>query len=205
MYKVFIENRPIIFTQKNTKQRKSYSIAADMVESIEKDLLPVLHSITEDQELYVICEDEKTELDRLFKSYEKISAAGGIVRRKNKLLFIKRNGFWDIPKGKLDDGESPEDGALREIEEECGISGMQIQNLIIETYHTYLYNGIPTLKRTFWYAIDYTGTKEVQGQLEEGITKVKWYKKDDLKKIRQKTFASIVEVIDAYLRQIDLN
>lgn len=200
MYKVFIENRPIIFTQNNIYDGKSHSIDAAKVKSIENDLLPFIHSIAKEKEFYIICQDEKLEFERIFQHYDKIFASGGIVKRKNKLLFIKRNGFWDIPKGKLEENESPEEGALREIEEECGIVGMTIQKPIVETNHTYNFRGVPTLKRTYWYALEYTGSKEVVGQLEEGITKVKWFKMDELQQIRKNTYASILDVLDAYLR-----
>lgn len=200
MYKVFIENKPIIFTQNKKLESKSHSIKAEMIKSIKNDLLPILNLSNLDNPLYVQCDDAKKDFERIFKNYDKIDAAGGIVKRKKKLLFIKRNGFWDIPKGKLDSGESPEKGALREIEEECGISGMKIESPIVETYHTYDYYGKPTLKRTYWYAVNYSGPKEVIGQLEEGITKVKWFKMDELQKVKENTFASIIEVINHYLK-----
>ena len=199
MYKVFIENRPIIFSQKNPSEENSYKLINEKIESLEIDVLPLLKLLPENQVIYIICTDEKETFDRLFHSYEKISAAGGIVRRKNKLLFIKRNGFWDIPKGKLEKGETPQTGAMREIEEECAVFGMEIRQLICETYHTYEFKGIPTLKKTYWFAFDYNGTKEVVGQLEEGITKVKWFNLKELEKVRKNTFLSIIEVIDRYL------
>jgi 8-oxo-dGTP pyrophosphatase MutT (NUDIX family) len=198
MYKVFIENRPIIFLQNNPSEENSYTLQAEKIESLENDVLPLLKVLPENQVLYIICADEQATFYRLFYSYEKISAAGGIVRRKNKFLFIKRNGFWDIPKGKLEKGETPQIGAIREIEEECSVFGMEIRQSICETYHTYQYKGIPTLKKTFWFAFDYTGTKEVVGQLEEGITKVKWFNLKELEKVRKNTFRSIIEVIDCY-------
>jgi 8-oxo-dGTP pyrophosphatase MutT (NUDIX family) len=198
MYKVFIENRPIIFSHNITSEENSYSLQDEKIESIENDVLPLLNVLPENQMLYIICTDEKITFDRLFKPYDKISAAGGIVRRKNKFLFIKRNGFWDIPKGKLEIGETPQTGAIREIEEECSVFGIELRQSICETYHTYEYKGIPTIKKTHWFAFDYNGTKEVFGQLDEGITKVKWFSLKELEKVRKNTFRSIIEVIDCY-------
>ena len=198
MYKVFIENRPIIFSHNITSEENSYSLQDEKIESIENDVLPLLNVLPENQMLYIICTDEKITFDRLFKPYDKISAAGGIVRRKNKFLFIKRNGFWDIPKGKLEIGETPQTGAIREIEEECSVFGIELRQSICETYHTYEYKGIPTIKKTHWFAFDYNGTKEVFGQLDEGITKVKWFCLKELEKVRKNTFRSIIEVIDCY-------
>ena len=44
-----------------------------------------------------------------------------MVRKADAYLFILRNVVWDIPKGKLEKGETPELAAVREIEEECGL------------------------------------------------------------------------------------
>ena len=52
----------------------------------------------------------------------KIIAAGGLVTNENnELLMIFRRGKWDLPKGKLDKGETIEECAIREVEEETGI------------------------------------------------------------------------------------
>ena len=137
-------------------------------------------------------------MELFFENHHKVEAAGGIVKRKEKYLFIKRNGLWDIPKGKLENNESPEEGALREIEEECGISNFTINKHITTTYHTYEYKGIPTLKKTYWFSFKYDGPKKGNPQLEEGITKIAWKKKEDMNKILENTYASIADVIHSY-------
>ena len=103
------------------------------------------------------------------------------MKRKKKYLFIKRNGFWDIPKGKLEKKESIEEGAVREIEEECGITEPIIENRIGITYHTYRYEDKPTIKKTYWFALNYAGPQQLKGHLDEGITKVAWLKSDEVK------------------------
>lgn len=117
-------------------------------------------------------------------------------------MFIKRFGKWDIPKGKLTKSEDPQTGAIREIEEECGISGPVIEQFICETYHTYrdTYKGKNklTLKKTSWYGMTYDGEEVLIPQQEEGITKVKWFKKTKMDKIRSNTYESILEVMDSY-------
>jgi 8-oxo-dGTP pyrophosphatase MutT (NUDIX family) len=51
-----------------------------------------------------------------------IKAGGGIVvNEQNEVLLIYRRGKWDLPKGKLDDGETIEECALREVKEETGL------------------------------------------------------------------------------------
>jgi 8-oxo-dGTP pyrophosphatase MutT (NUDIX family) len=198
MYKVFIENVPIYFTEKNEKEKSAINISADQLIHID-DILPLIRSKEHDQNIFIVCNSVQDEVDRLFRDFEKIEAAGGIVQRKKRLLFIKRNGFWDIPKGKLETGEDIEQCAIREIEEECGISGPEIIGDLGVTYHTYLYHGIPTIKKTYWFFLRYKGPKNLTPQTEEGIEKCKWIKKKELKKVRENTFASINEVVDTYL------
>ena len=52
-----------------------------------------------------------------------VRAAGGIVERDGKVLLVHRPKYddWSFPKGKLEDGETWEEGALREVEEETGL------------------------------------------------------------------------------------
>jgi 8-oxo-dGTP pyrophosphatase MutT (NUDIX family) len=203
MYKVFIENRAIIFTEENNISADSLTITSDKLVSIEKDLLPILHLNENKSEIFIVCENPELEIQRLFSDYDKITAAGGIVRRKNEFLFIKRNGFWDIPKGKIEEtDESIEEAALREVEEECGIKCSEIVGVIAVTYHTYTFEGVPTLKKTYWFSMLYEGKKSLKPQLEEGITKAKWLKMEDLDSVRKNTFASILEVMAIYFEEI---
>ena len=65
-------------------------------------IINTLKYLPENLPLYILCKDPLESFQLFFNSYEKIEAAGCIVERKNKLLFIKRNGVWDIPKGKLE-------------------------------------------------------------------------------------------------------
>lgn len=201
MYKVFIENRPIIFAQNDALLTNTYCIASELLEKGEEDLALIVKSVPKKKNIVVLSDQIEEEFARIFKEYDFIEAAGGIVKRKKKFLFIKRNGFWDIPKGKLEKKESIEEGAIREIEEECGITEPIIENRIGITYHTYRYEGKPTIKKTYWFALTYDGPKQLKGQLEEGITKVEWLKSDELKKVMKNTFPSILEVIQLYFEQ----
>jgi 8-oxo-dGTP pyrophosphatase MutT (NUDIX family) len=201
MYKVFIENRPIIFAQNDALLTNTYCIASELLEKGEEDLALIVKRVPKKKNIVVLSDQIEDEFARIFKEYDFIEAAGGIVKRKKKYLFIKRNGFWDIPKGKLENKEAIEEGAIREIEEECGIIGPVIENRIGITYHTYRYEGKATIKKTYWFALTYDGPKELTGQLEEGITKVEWLKLDELKKVVKNTFPSILEVIQLYFEQ----
>ena len=202
MYKVFVENRPIIICEKNTFPLDSIILFAEKVKTIDKDVFPLFEKNSPKTPIIILSQNATVEFNRLFAKHSLLIAAGGIVRKGEEYLFIKRFGKWDIPKGKLEKLENPEIGAIREIEEECGISNPIIERFICETYHTYrdTYKGKNklTLKKTFWYGLTYSGEEELLPQVQEGITKAKWFKISKLEKIRLNTYASILEVIDIY-------
>jgi len=199
MYKVFIENTPLhIIEKKDLIPNDVLVIFEENLSLIKDQLFHLLESLDNELPIYLVTSSIEKTFSTLFQDFDFVEAAGGIVKRKDTYLFIKRNGFWDIPKGKLDEGEIPENAAIREIEEECGINGPQLKEPICLTYHTYLFKGKPTIKKTYWYSLDYFGDKKLKGQKEEGISQVKWFKLDEIEKIRKNTFASILEVMDTY-------
>ena len=142
------------------------------------------------------------QLESLWKDFQShftlIIAAGGIVQKDEKYLFIMRYDKWDIPKGKLERGEDEPTGAVREIEEECNIHGAQIINKICDTYHSYDHKGKNILKKSVWYHLIYEGDDKLIPQIEEGITEVRWFSKSEFDTIRSNTFGSIVEVLDRF-------
>jgi 8-oxo-dGTP pyrophosphatase MutT (NUDIX family) len=140
---------------------------------------------------------------RYFKSmFRIIEAAGGLViNPKKEMLFILRNGKWDLPKGKLEKGESIETAAVREVEEECGISGLTIVKKIITSYHTYFIGEQAVLKPTYWFEMISSDTSVLVPQTEEGITEAKWISSNDLKMVRENTYESILDVIDSLVKE----
>lgn len=202
MYKVFIENTSLhIVEKKDFIPTNAIVIHIEGLNLIKSKLLKLIQFTENELDVYFVCDSAENVFQLLFEDYEFIEAAGGIVKRKDQYLFIKRNGYWDIPKGKLEIGELPEVGAVREIEEECGINNPLIDQFICETFHTYLFKGRPTIKKTYWYSLSYGGPKKVTAQLEEGITKVKWFNESEIPKIRKNTFASILDVIYRYFEK----
>tara|TARA_B100000795_G_C22406965_1_gene289322 strand:- start:65 stop:532 length:468 start_codon:yes stop_codon:yes gene_type:complete len=128
--------------------------------------------------------------------YSLIEAAGGLVYNSdNQLLMIFRNGKWDLPKGKLEIDENIKECAIREVEEECGISGLSIVNALKDTYHTYEINGKKILKRTFWFAMNSNYKGNLMPQTEEGITKVIWVDKQDIAEKLKNSFGNINELL----------
>jgi len=200
MYKVFIQNKPLIFANESEFQNFNGILIKESIAFSDRTLVNnLLKNASTQNPVFILCENPEKSFQLYFENHEKIEAAGGIVKRKNRYLFIKRNGVWDIPKGKLEKNETPEIGGVREIEEECGIKNPTIEFLITITYHTYEFKGIPTLKKTYWYAMNYDGPKDVQPQIEEGITKVDWKKESKISKILTNTYASIEDVIRQFI------
>ena len=127
--------------------------------------------------------------------YKLIEAAGGLVYNdKNQMLMIFRNGKWDLPKGKLEVGENIEQCAIREVEEECGISGLKIMKQLQETYHTYEINGGGILKCTYWFAMRSSFEGNLVPQTKEGITKVEWVNEEGVAKKSEDSYGNIKEL-----------
>lgn len=133
-----------------------------------------------------------------------IPAAGGLARKGDRFLFIFRKGKWDLPKGKVDKGESARQAALREVGEECGISGMEIARQLPSTWHIYQspYRGSLgqwILKETKWFEMNYAGQQTLKPQAEEGITGIEWLRIEDFGKVLENTYPNLEQIIRFYL------
>ena len=198
MYKVFYNDRTVFFTQ--NEQSFPDNIGNKIHYFRNRIILKlILRSFIDNPDiknLYVITDNP----ERIFKIFVKfntlIEAAGGLVLNKNnKVLFIFRRGKWDLPKGKIEKGENPEIAAIREVEEECGLSNLTITKLLYTTYHTYKLKGKDILKRTYWFEMLHDGLQEPIPQTEEEITEAIWFEPDNYEKVIQNTFPSIIEVM----------
>jgi 8-oxo-dGTP pyrophosphatase MutT (NUDIX family) len=136
-------------------------------------------------------------IHKIFKDYSYIEAAGGLILNdKGKVLMIRRLGFWDLPKGKIEKGETPRKAAIREIKEECGIGKLKIIEELPSTYHVYELNGKKILKRTYWFMMTCSDDTKPVPQTEENIDEVKWMSKTRMKGINSKnTYGSILDVL----------
>ncbi len=120
-----------------------------------------------------------------YRSPKHIVAAGGYVMRRGKkgpkLLMIHRRGVWDLPKGKLDPGETIEACALREVREEVGIEQLELIQPLGTTFHDFTMRGRYRIKTTYWYLMT-TPERDFTPQAEEDIEKVKWKKWEKAKR-----------------------
>lgn len=128
-----------------------------------------------------------------------VTAAGGVLYQPGsspkKVLLIKRNGFWDIPKGKLEKGETIEECAVREVEEEVGAEDLSIETFLCDTYHEYRADGKYFGKTTHWYLMEFEKPDfDFSPEVKEGITEVKWV---ELEKAKKKVeFKNLVNVLN---------
>ena len=143
----------------------------------------------------LVTKEPKKFFKRARKSFQVIKAAGGVVRNdENQFLFIFRKGKWDLPKGKLDEGEKTKKAAVREVEEECGIKVAKLGDLLCKTWHVYEEKGQVVFKKTTWFNMK-AKRQELIPQQEEGITEARWLASADFDYIKQNTFPLILDVI----------
>jgi 8-oxo-dGTP pyrophosphatase MutT (NUDIX family) len=143
-----------------------------------------------------------TSLEELKKAFWKkftiVQAAGGLVLNKDlEILMIFRRNKWDLPKGKLDKGETLEQCALREVEEETGLKNIRLQDHLLTTYHTYHESGKFILKESHWYNMSISGEQALIPQAEEGIAEARWVKKTQVAELLNNTFPSVRDVLEA--------
>lgn len=133
-----------------------------------------------------------------FKNYfERLEAAGGIVEKESQILLIKRLEKWDMPKGKIEKGETKTSAAIREVEEECSIN-VQIRDKVGETWHTYVHKNKNHLKRTHWYAMRCLDDTDMKPQVEEQITDIRWFSPKDVKKALENSYGTIRDIYRKY-------
>jgi 8-oxo-dGTP pyrophosphatase MutT (NUDIX family) len=152
------------------------------------------------REIQLCCANVEDAWESFCGQFELVRAAGGVILNdQDEMLFIFRLGRWDLPKGKVEDGESEQEGAVREVEEECGVHRPKVIKPLLTTWHTYIQDGEPILKSTAWFLMRYSGSRVLRPQQEEGITDVRWFRKDALDEVRANTYPSVVDVMDACL------
>lgn len=197
MYKVFFKDRLIFLGDKNESLDFKGMVYAWTEEESLEGLIYQFDAEEHQEQIFVVADDVE-ELFQHFKScFKYIEAAGGkVYNQKKEVLAIYRLDKWDLPKGKVEKGEAIPEAAIREVEEECGISGVKIKHELNSTYHTYWLKEKFILKQTYWYKMNYSGDEALVPQTEEDIQVVKWLAPDQLDEFKSNTYSSILEVLN---------
>ncbi len=173
-----------------------------LVRNADKDLEKAMlllrqHTFTEPLTLVLQVDEYKKAKNSVKSMFKIVKAAGGIVEKGEQILMIYRLGKWDLPKGKLEKGESMEIAAVREVEEECGVQVMRHQK-IATTWHNYTMNGKAILKKTKWYRMTLLDERNMQPQTEEDIERVQWMTENEVSESMTNSYLSIAFVIGKY-------
>ncbi len=194
MYKVFINEHLIQLTENVELSQFSEQVFICVVPNTTemKMLAEWLLKEKNQQQLILVGSSADQLLSDFKTTFEYIEAAGGHVKNEEGLtLMIYRMSKWDLPKGKIEKGEATELAALREVEEECGIDQLQIVGELESTYHMYQQNESIVFKKTYWYNMITTSTKQLLPQAEEGIEDARWMKKEEVTEALKNTYPSI--------------
>ena len=178
MYKVFVNQKPLFLT--NTIEKET-DFQLFLLESIDIEQLIVKMFKNKIQKASLYYPDEKVILKKLKEKIPVAKAGGGLVyNKRGEVLFIFRNGKWDLPKGGIEKNEDIEHTAIREVEEETGVSELKIVKKLQKTYHVFRRNGKFKLKITHWFEMtsSYEGT--LTPQEKEGIEKAVWLKPEEI-------------------------
>lgn len=199
--KIYFNDKPLFLCDEMNTEIKKYAHHDDAV-FIDEFSHPAVNSMIHEmrQEKVhagIFLHSPLEELRKAFwKKFLLIKAGGGLVKNeKGEVLFMFRREKWDLPKGKLDDGETLEACALREVREETGLRDIHLEEPLLVTWHTYDDSGKHILKETHWFRMTAQGDQSMLPQQEEQITELKWVGKKGFPTMLSNTFPSIVDVI----------
>ena len=201
--KIFFQDKPLFLCDNIDETIQPYIHHDDSVFIDELDSLAVKSMIHEMQQPHVhagvYIHNNIDELKKAFlKKFTVIHAAGGCIKNeKNELLMIYRKGKWDLPKGKMDKGETAVECVVREVKEETGLKNVQLIASLTTTYHTYHEGSRFILKETFWFRMMADSKQELIPQKEEDINEVKWVNEKELQEYLKNSWHAIEDIVKA--------
>lgn len=207
MYKVFFNGSTIQLDseiKKSSNNNVALIVYSESYDFVNQLILKIESENCESD--FLILNPNLDELwSRFRSSFTEIPAAGGLVQnREGAFLFIDRLGVWDLPKGKIEKNETPETAAVREVQEECGLNGLQVVRQLDSTYHIYRspylkYPNNLVLKETKWFQMDYPGDALPIPQQEENILDARWFATSELGLVMVKTYSSLRDFLEKTL------
>lgn len=206
MYEVFINERRLYIGSKAVCSGIDYTKFLP-TDSLPDELIKTIRLMLRDQGPRLLCFGEVADAEAaweiLTSGMEEERALGGyVLNHLKQLLMIKRRGYWDIPKGKAFFGETMEETAVREVEEETGVSGLKPIEYMGETFHIFERGASLVLKRSAWFIMttDYRG--ELRPQQEEAITDAIWVDFSAYLNLRDQIYPSLLRLSDDFWEKI---
>jgi len=189
MYKVFVNDKPLFLTNEITKETDFHLFLLESID-IEQLIIKMFQNKIQKASLYY--PDEKAILKKLKEKIPVCKAGGGLVfNKKGEVLFILRNGKWDLPKGGIERDEEIADTAMREVEEETGVDKLEITRKLQKTYHIFKRNGKYKLKITHWFEMQTNFEGTPFPQANEGIEKAVWLNPEQIKEALKNSYENI--------------
>jgi ADP-ribose pyrophosphatase YjhB (NUDIX family) len=194
MYKVFVNQKEIILT---STAPKSKGVKVLPLKSTPfKNIIRIIRT-TRVKRLYLTHDNPKKLLSGFKKKLPVTIAAGGVVQHEEgKLLFIYRKKRWDLPKGRVDKGETLEGAAKREVKEETGVKKIKVGKPAGVTYHVFKRNNRYQLKETHWFFMKTSYEGVLTPEIKEDITKATWKNKSKTAKAIKNTYPNIEDLFD---------
>jgi 8-oxo-dGTP pyrophosphatase MutT (NUDIX family) len=210
MYKVFFKGSTIQLASKIKKSSKNNIVLQFDSENYDfvNQLIVRIESENCESDFWILNHNQDELWTRFKSGFTEIPAAGGLVQNlAGAFLFIDRLGVWDLPKGKIEQDETPEMAAVREVEEECGLGGLKVIRQLESTYHIYRspyleYPDNLVLKETKWFLMNYSGDDSPVPQKEEDILEARWFAPSELNEAMNKTYSSLRNFLQKALPSI---
>jgi 8-oxo-dGTP pyrophosphatase MutT (NUDIX family) len=201
--KIYFNDKPLFLCDEMTVEIRKYAHHDDAI-LIDEFSHPAVNSMIHEMRResvhagIFIHSDLATLRKAFWKKFMLVKAAGGLVQDPGgRYLFMLRRGKWDLPKGKLDPGETLEQCAIREVREETGLSQVKLDGPLLVTYHTYDESGHHILKETHWFRMSILSDQPIVPQQEEQITELRWVDENGVGSLLRRTFPSIIDVLNA--------
>ena len=201
-YKIHINDNILFLEDEAHWTFKNYTIQDKELyinfidEAQVKVLVEDIYTKYNNHTFYIVAKQLEALKVTFFNQFRLIIAGGGVVfNNENAMLLMFRQGYWDLPKGKIEMGEVIKEGAAREVKEETGVKIKEIGAKLGCTYHTYNLDGRRVLKETHWFMMKGKSNSVLKPQTKEGIEKVEWVSHDNIKPYLEKAYKNVIDMI----------
>ncbi len=205
MYKIYINDTPLYLKAFEDYHPSTDSHLTCIYMNKPRVLLQYIDTLEKNRNyeaVSIFARDFKKLKDDFLNLYKIVEAAGGLVfNESGKLLVIYRRNNWDLPKGKIDEGETLKEAAVREVMEETGLKEVYLKEKIGITLHTYKNRlGKRRIKKSHWYRME-APMQTTLPQIEEDIELVDWVSPQHFLDNFSPIYSNIEEIINAFLKK----